>query len=65
MKPTRILILLFLFRFPSDLSLRAAEPWDVPFAGNPQVLLDAAKRIPVPEAQPVLILLEHHQIVID
>ncbi len=65
MKATRILILLVLFRFPSDLSLRAAEPWDVPFAGNPQVLLDAAKRIPVPETQPVLILLEQHQIVID
>jgi tetratricopeptide (TPR) repeat protein len=65
MSATRILVLLALLQFPSGLSLRAAEPWDVPFAGNPQVLLDAAKRIPVPETQPVLILLEQHQIAID
>jgi tetratricopeptide (TPR) repeat protein len=65
MKATRIFVFLVLLQFPSSLSLLAAEPWDVPFAGNPQVLLDAAKRIPILESQPVLILLEQHQVVID
>jgi hypothetical protein len=65
MKATRIFVFLVLLQFPSSLSLLAAEPWDVPLAGNPQVLLDAAKRIPILESQPVLILLEQHQVVID
>lgn len=62
MKPTRIVLLIILL---SSASVRAAEPWDAPFAGNPQAILDAAKRIPVPESQPVLILLEQRQIVVD
>src|SRR5437867_11257298 len=65
MKATRIVVLLVLIRFFFSPSLRAAEPWDAPFAGNPQAILEAAKRIPVPESQPVLILLEQHEIAVD
>ncbi len=56
------LLVLLLF---SGTALLAAEPWDTPFAGNPQVILDAAKRIPTPESQSVVILLEQHQITVD
>src|SRR5437588_627294 len=65
MKPTRIVALIILLRLSSSPSVRAAEPWDTPFAANPQAILEAAKRIPVPESQPVLILLEQHQIAVD
>ena len=57
--------LLVLFLLSLGPSLNATEPWDAPFAGSPQVILDAANRIPIPESQPVIILLEQHQITID
>lgn len=65
MKPSRIVVLIILLRFSYSPSLLAAEPWDLPFVGNPQAILEAAKRIPVPDSQPVIILLEEHQIGID
>jgi len=64
MKATRIVVLLVLLTLFSTPPLVATEPWDAPFAGNPQAILDAAKRIPVPASQPVIILLEQ-QIAID
>lgn len=65
MKPTRIVLLIILLKLSCSVSVRATEPWDAPFAGTPQAILEAAKRIPVPESQPVLVLLEQHQIVVD
>lgn len=65
MKPTRIVVPIILFQFSFSPAVRAAEPWDAPFAGNPQAILEAAKRIPVPESQAVVVLLEQHQIAVD
>lgn len=44
---------------------RAAEPWDAPFAGDPRTIVEAAKLIPVPDEQMVIVLLEQHRYVID
>jgi len=44
---------------------RAAEPWDVPFAGEPRAILEAARRIPVQDEQLAIVLLEQHRYVID
>jgi hypothetical protein len=44
---------------------RAAEPWDVPFAGGPREIMEAAKRIAVPADQVAIVLLEEHQYTID
>jgi tetratricopeptide (TPR) repeat protein len=45
--------------------VRAAEPWDAPFAGDPRAILEVAKLIPVPDEQMVIVLLEQHRYVID
>jgi neutral trehalase len=45
--------------------VRASEPWDAPFAGDPRAILEAAKLIPVPDGQMVMVLLEQHRYVID
>jgi Domain of Unknown Function with PDB structure (DUF3857) len=45
--------------------LRAEEPWNAPFAPNSKAILDTASHISVSDSQPVLILLEQHEITID
>jgi hypothetical protein len=65
MRMNRIHFLAVLFQVSTPPCLRAAEPWDVPFASGTQSILDAAKRLPIPDSQPVLILLEQHHITID
>ena len=60
---------LFLLGVTAALALQTSpqtkEPWDAAFSGNPKAVLEAAKRIDVPDAQGVVLLLEEHQYTID
>jgi tetratricopeptide (TPR) repeat protein len=49
----------------SGMATHAAEPWDIPFAGDPKAMVEAAKSIRVRDAQPVIVLLEQYQYTID
>ena len=43
----------------------AAEPWDIPFANDARAQIIAARDIPVPDDQGVVVLLEQHKYVVD
>lgn len=65
MRATKVWFPLVFLLLLSNLSLAATEPWDSPFEGNPQAVLEAAKRIAIPDSLAVVILLEQHHITID
>lgn len=46
-------------------AVRASEPWDVSFAGDPKAIIEAAKRVGLTSKQGVVILLEDHRYSID
>lgn len=54
-----------LILFSSAPSTHAAEPWDVPFAGDARAILQAARSVSVPDDQSIVVLLEQHGYIID
>jgi tetratricopeptide (TPR) repeat protein/transglutaminase-like putative cysteine protease len=44
---------------------QAAERWDAPFADDPKAIVEAARSIPAPDDQGMIVLLEQHQYTID
>jgi tetratricopeptide (TPR) repeat protein len=60
----KLFLVVILFSLASG-AARAAEPWDTPFASDTRAQIKAARDIPVPDDQGVVILLEQHKYVID
>src|SRR5688572_13200821 len=40
-------------------------PWDAPFSGNTGAILEESRRLPVPDGQGAIVLLEDHKYTID
>src|SRR5438876_4938093 len=43
----------------------ATTPWDAPFSGNTGAILEESRRVPVPDSQGAIVLLEDHKYTID
>ena len=46
-------------------TVQAPQPWDAAFAGDPKAIVEAARSVPVPDDQGIIVLLEQHQYKID